>query len=520
MIAKTLTKTSLYLLLIPLLYILLYSYLIMLHGPFYLTRIDPDYVYLLNGMNCSILHFDRIGHVHHPGTPFQVFLGLCIDIIYIFSGKGAIVSDVLSRPEHYLSWCSHIMAILFFLTIVWAGKIGKKYAGWAGAATLQLSPFLSPIMLDLSVRIMADRFAMMLVFVLIIFLIRGYSSVAGNGKQVASLGILSGLIIATKISFMPVLVIPFLVLKKRFIWVLTTLLGFFIGILPIINRTSEFSTFITNLISHDGIYGSGAEQFIDYRVFIHHVWIIIQSNVLLVLLLILCFGYLLSDLIKRKSIWKNEGLFQLAFTASAVLSILLVAKHYKNYYMVPILMTMGSCLSVVIKRLNNQLPIAIILLVVIFFTTLSIHKEVSAAQTKNQEVSTRLKAAEELENFRTSENYFIIKPEWLWGLSKEYGIIFGLSYVHHRFTYQPEIDHIYPQTLSYEGPDHNMSRMRLGEISDSALIAHGRTIFLVDQEGRNAKEIIEDLGRRLQYHSVDSSRLSNGDTIYQLEPRN
>jgi hypothetical protein len=411
------------------------------------------------------------------------------------------------------------MAILFFLSIVWAGKIGKNYAGWAGAATLQMSPFLSPIMMDLSVRIMADRFAMMLVFVLIIFLIRRYSGTSGNGKQVASLGILSGLIIATKISFMPVLVIPFLVLKKRMIWVLTTILGFFLGILPILKRTEEFSTFITNLISHDGIYGSGAEQFIDYRVFIQNIWIIIQSNTLLVVLLILCFCYLLIDLIKKKSIWKNESLFQLAFSASALLSIFLVAKHYKNYYMVPILMTMGSCLSVVIKRLNNHLSIAIILLAVICFSTLSIHKEVLAAQMKNQVVNTRLKAAEELENFRASENYFIIKPEWLWGLSKEYGIIFGLSYVHHRFTYQPEIDDIYPQTLSYEGPNNNLSRMRLGEISDSTLIDHGRTIFLVDQEGRNAKEIMEDLEKRLQYYSVDSSRLLNGDTIYQLEPR-
>ena len=90
------------------------------NGPFYLTRIDPDYVYLLNGLNSGIFRFDRIGHVDHPGTPFQIFLGASIDLIHMFSGRGNVVEDVLTRPEFYMRNSSHILAIVFAFFLLWA----------------------------------------------------------------------------------------------------------------------------------------------------------------------------------------------------------------------------------------------------------------------------------------------------------------------------------------------------------------------------------------------------------------
>ena len=211
-------RSSTYLLVVPLLYLLLYGYLIILSGPFYLTRIDPDYVYLLNGMNCSIFNFDRIGHLDHPGTPFQLFLGWCIDLIYLLSGKESIVADVLSRPEHYLAWCSDILAVLLFLIMVWAGKIGKKHLGWSGAVILQLSPFFSPVMLDLSLRIMPDRFGFMCVFFLMTTLIDAIYSKTNSHSKSSNLiwGILSGIIAAIKINFLPILFIPFILATNKF----------------------------------------------------------------------------------------------------------------------------------------------------------------------------------------------------------------------------------------------------------------------------------------------------------------
>ena len=41
--------------------------------PFYSKSSDPEFPYLINGLNCAQLNFNWIGHIDHPGTPFQVF---------------------------------------------------------------------------------------------------------------------------------------------------------------------------------------------------------------------------------------------------------------------------------------------------------------------------------------------------------------------------------------------------------------------------------------------------------------
>ena len=75
--------------LLPLIYFLFYWWQLCLFPPFYASRIDPEYVYLINGLNCGIFKFPRIGHMDHPGTPFQFFTGICIRFIHLFFGKGS-----------------------------------------------------------------------------------------------------------------------------------------------------------------------------------------------------------------------------------------------------------------------------------------------------------------------------------------------------------------------------------------------------------------------------------------------
>ena len=38
--------------------------------------VHSDYVYLVNGMNCSVFHGDRITYMDHPGLPLQMFFGI------------------------------------------------------------------------------------------------------------------------------------------------------------------------------------------------------------------------------------------------------------------------------------------------------------------------------------------------------------------------------------------------------------------------------------------------------------
>ena len=66
--------------------------------PFYSKSTDPEFPYLVNGLNCATFNFNRIGHIDYPGTPFQVFSGIVIRITHLISGQGNIAQDVFARP--------------------------------------------------------------------------------------------------------------------------------------------------------------------------------------------------------------------------------------------------------------------------------------------------------------------------------------------------------------------------------------------------------------------------------------
>ena len=506
-----------YLFVIPLLFISLYIYLMHVQGPFYLTRIDPDYVYLLNGSNASTLHFNRIGHVHHPGTPFQVFLGFCIALVHFLFGKDSTYVDVLARPEYYLSWCSGIMAGLLFILLIWGGKIGEKIAGKPGAFLLQITPFLSPILVDLSLRVMPDRFGMILSYLLLLLLLN-YDRKQTEGARVRSmlLGILSGIIVAIKINFFPILALPFLLLKEKRIFVFYSILGFFIGILPVLNRVSDFSKFTTKVIRHDGIYGSGAEQMINMDLFLQHAKLIGSQNILLLLLSVVCLFLIINRRMRKTEKSSISQLFYVAFIVATSLSIFIVAKHYKNYYLAPILIAMGPTLLVIYKDLLHQRARLIILILSCLFAGHSIFK-VTKAKTEKASIIAERKELEPIASEFSGGSYIMIKPEWKWGLSQEYGLIFGLSYFRHRHRLAPEIKQLYPKVLSYEGEGKPFRNMRVVEVSDSVLLKNGYPIVVVDQEGRRAKEVIVEIGHRLGYEKIDSLYLSPEMTLFKLD---
>lgn len=87
--------------------------------PFFLSRMDPEYLYLLNGMNCAIFNFNRIGHFDNPGTPFQILSGFFIRIIHFFVGKKPLVDNVLTRPELYLYGMSFMLLCLTTVVLIW-----------------------------------------------------------------------------------------------------------------------------------------------------------------------------------------------------------------------------------------------------------------------------------------------------------------------------------------------------------------------------------------------------------------
>ncbi len=507
-------SVALYILVLPLLFLVGYLYLFALNGPFFLSRIDPDYVYLLNGMNCSILHFDRIGHLDHPGTPFQVFIGICIDLIYFISGKDSIVEDVLLRPEHYLKLISHVLAIVFFFIVLHAGKVGREIAGVPGVFLLQSGAFLSPLVFDLSMRMMPDRFGMILTYFLMIFLIhKGAQGKRNERWPVLISGFISGLLVATKVIFLPVLLIPLFYQRKRILCFVSALAGFFIGISPIVDRFNDFSKFIRKIIEHDGIYGSGANQLIDLDSFIHNVGLILQINPLLSLTLLLA----IIALVRRPdSIGKVKGSkgFYMGFIIAVLFSIAIVAKHYKNYYLIPVVICLGPVLLILFTHYSrHKIYGRIILAIAVLFCILTTSRVWKNSFSVREKMEKRMALVSEFDSLRQDPHYLLVKPEWLWGPSKEYGLIFGLSYVRHRDRYSPEIDMLFPRVLTYEGIEKELLKMRVSKIPNHQLNDQ-IPILIFDQNGRPARDQLIYIAELFDRQQLDSSVLVTGDKIF------
>ena len=70
---------------IPLLVVAWGIFTYLFFDPFYSKSSDPEFPYLINGLNCAILKFNYIGHIDHPGTPLQIFNGLVIRMTHLVS---------------------------------------------------------------------------------------------------------------------------------------------------------------------------------------------------------------------------------------------------------------------------------------------------------------------------------------------------------------------------------------------------------------------------------------------------
>ncbi len=192
---------------IPSLFVVWSLYLFHLYGPFYLSRIDPEYVYLLNGLNCSILDFVRIGHVDHPGTPFQLITGLFIRIVYWAAGHGTVVDDVISRPEFYLGWSSFLLTMLTAGVTLWIGKVVIRNGGnFIDVLILQSSVFLNVILIDLPARYIPDRILLVYTLILVGLCVKYfYEEKYTSRKFAVHSGILMGIGFITKFNFLPIL---------------------------------------------------------------------------------------------------------------------------------------------------------------------------------------------------------------------------------------------------------------------------------------------------------------------------
>ena len=382
-------KYKLILSIIPLIILVGSSLLLIDLSAFYLSWLDPTYVYLFNGLNLAQGSLE-IGHIDHPGTPLQIYCAIVIRIVYFFRNETDIVESVLSNPELYLYTISYslilINVIILFIVGIIAFNASKKLSV---AVFIQLTPFISYVSINNIPIITTESFliAIGLLMVLLSFIYTFYNKKISKYSYVLFFSVLSALSVATKISSLPVIIIPLFLLnnyKFRIQYILLTIIFFFLFTIPIIDKFSHHYQFMLNIFTHTGIYGSGKIGFINTNTFFSNLILIFTDEFPFTFSYIIVFIISILLLFKIRyfnniEIRKKRLLYGIFIATS--LQILIVAKHYSFHYLVPAynfsilgLFTVWNILQTKITNKYEQFrkPILVIvyfIIVIVFFTT-------------------------------------------------------------------------------------------------------------------------------------------------------
>lgn len=340
------------LLILPVLLFISAHILKVVQGPYYLNFYDPSYVYLINSLNLSQLNGYGVGHFDHPGTTVQVLGAIGIKIFYLFSnGNQDVVTDVLSRPESYLFFLNKLFVFLNCIVLFFLGFFTFKITGNILLSILiQLSPFVSTEIFYGLIIVTPENilifFLLLFISSLVYYLFRVDPENGIPVKLMILWGIICGGGLVTKLNFVPVILIPFFLIKGikgKSIFTVFFILTFFLLFSPALSNFGNFLSWIEKLFINNGQYGKGEATIINESTFLKNIGLIFIKDKLFLFSYIFCIVTLLFSYFKKDSFPDKESrrghqkkvrLLILIFISMNI-QILIVAKHYAQYYMIP-----------------------------------------------------------------------------------------------------------------------------------------------------------------------------------------
>ena len=166
-------------------------------------------------------------------------------------------------------------------------------------------------------------------------------------------GFVCGLGVAVKLTFLPILIIPLIVLswKNKGLFICVFAASFFVWTLPILSKYPRLWGWITGIVTHTGTHGSGDAGVIEI-----HSYCLSWKNIILQQWVFVSFAFAalalaVWKLIDRK--WDKGTFFLVVTVAGAFFQFSVVAKHPGAHYLLPGL----GLFSVILALLYLQWPL-------------------------------------------------------------------------------------------------------------------------------------------------------------------
>ncbi len=493
-------------------------------GPYYLRSIDPEYMYLVSGLNCATLDFNKIGHIDHPGTPLQLLTGLFFRVIHLFTGHSDIVTDVISDPELYLSLSSLMLTGITFFLLLRLGMMVYRYtSSILGALVLQASHFFTGVHFGILSRYSPDRLMTVIILLFFILYIKYLYDQKFNVLKFSILsGILMGAGLVTKYNFIPLLILPLVLIpgwRNRAYYFLSLIGSAFIFFLPVSSKINALWRILKDMIMHSGLYGSGDQGIIDRSVFFKNIALIFKNNPSFTIITLLGGLCILILVIKPKlrAVNKNGFLFLIASFLSIILGLVFTAKHYKGYYALPILSLIPMIFYTIIQLIEstvrfkyNTLSYITLFIILLLFPIITTARNFSGINTDLQKKRT---TEAFIRDQISSEDYFIVTPTWMSTPMPENAMVLGVSYLHHRHLSYLDYERLYSNILTWEGGEDPLQHMRMRNANFEEVLLSGRGIHVYSKPGWNGQEVC----LFIEHFAMNAGIRVQRDTVYSFE---
>ena len=464
----------------PFAYFFLGSYIHQIIGLYSLRSVDPEYIYFINGLSLANGKL-MLGHIDNPGTPLQYLAAMVFRILYeLRLQQVPFTEDVIANADLYLRVLNLVLTALVAGFMYFAGKMAYRITNTISYSIIfQLAPLFTSIIFGNIGRVTPENLIPVPVMLLSLILMQ---IIWSNGKEISNkqaiwFALISAFGLSIKLTFLPILVIPFIVIckwKQRLIYSVTVTVSFFAMALPMTLQIKIFWGWVKDLFMHSGNYGKGESNIINWNTVIpnfKYLWT--ENSYYFYIIIALVLALLASLFIKKGDKTKILQRVSIAVLFSIAIQIVMVCKHfeYRYFYAALMLLPLSLILALEIIRPANALisrfkiPEVLILMFTLFYFNKQLPIIQSLSNHLDNEKIKKMPAVYYMQSIEKDAVKFIVP--WYYGCpAPEYALMFSYAWAgKQREFYKPIFSKMYPdiyiyyswgRTLEYWGSEPNI----------------------------------------------------------------
>ncbi|MCX6234517.1 MAG: hypothetical protein NT175_07310 [Bacteroidetes bacterium] len=381
-----------------------------------MRNVDPEYAYLTNGLYMSLGHLN-VYHIDNPGTPLQIVVAFVCRIVYfIRSPHISYLEDVMMNSDLYLNIINHVVISITAVVLFIAGVLAWRITGFLPYGLLiQTAPFYSNITYDIIGRLTPELLIPIPVLLLSIMILKVVKSNTGkfNFLTILLFGLISGFGLSIKLTYFPLLIIPFIIIpgyKDKVKFLILSILSMFVFAMPILYDLVFFTRWIKDLIIHSGHYGNGEANVLVWSQFIQNLETFYKFHSFLVFMWFISLFLLMISLIYKRKEINNRLTYGMTGVLIVILvQVILVSKHYEYRYLVPGLALFPVLTILSFEILKNMIRFKriniIIGLMILAGSVYCIPKQVQSIRIRSRNIFT------EMQNKMVTKHFVGTLPE-------------------------------------------------------------------------------------------------------------